>query len=73
MKTAYSHKIATADVLGLRRRLRTDGAGASPEIVVRPEPLPPAGAFARLKPYLPGILLAVAVIVLPWLAHRLAG
>jgi len=73
MEKKHSSEMAAADVLGLRRKARVGGEGASPEIIFRPEQLPPEGAFARLMPYLPGILLALAIVGIPlafqWLAR----
>ena len=65
MKTTHSRKVAAADVLGLHRTAHRDSEGGRPEIVVRPEQLPPTEVFAGLKPYLPGILLALAIILIP--------
>jgi hypothetical protein len=71
MKTAHSDKMAAADVLGLRRTARRESEGARPEIVIRPEQLVPTGKFAGLKPYLPGILLALAIVLIPWAVYFL--
>ena len=65
MKTTHNYKMAAADVLGLRRTAYRESEGARPEVVVRPDQLPSTGAFAGLKPFLPGILLALAIVLIP--------